>query len=127
MDICGSHIEEFEESVDKIVTKRTVPLTHDEIVKYQKRRDGFNHVSVMFKRSAVIKAGNYQSCMLMEDTLLWVNMIKSGAKCKNIDDSLVYVRIGRDMYERRGGLAYFKKYLTISFKLFYPNFHFLQN
>lgn len=110
LDICGSHIEEFEESVDKIVTKRTVPLTHDEIVKYQKRRDGFNHVSVMFKRSAVIKAGNYQSCMLMEDTLLWVNMIKSGAKCKNIDDSLVYVRIGRDMYERRGGLAYFKKY-----------------
>ena len=48
--------------------------------------------------------------MLMEDTLLWVNMIQTGAKCKNIDDTLVYVRIGKGMYERRGGYAYFKKY-----------------
>jgi len=46
----------------------------------------------------------------MEDTLLWVNMIQSGAVCKNIDDALVYVRIGKNMYERRGGFAYFKKY-----------------
>jgi hypothetical protein len=48
--------------------------------------------------------------MLMEDTYLWVNMILAGATFMNIDDSLVYVRIGKDMYERRGGLAYFKKY-----------------
>lgn len=110
LDICGSHIEEFEETPDKIVAKRTVPLNHDDIAKYQKKRDGFNHVSVMFKKSAVLKAGNYQSCMLMEDTYLWVNMLLSGARCKNIDDSLVYVRIGKDMFERRGGLAYYKKY-----------------
>jgi len=58
----------------------------------------------------VLRAGNYQSCLLMEDTLLWVNMILAGAKCKNIDDSLVYARIGKDMFERRGGFAYFKKY-----------------
>ena len=110
LDICGSHIEEFEETPEKIVAKRTVPLTHDEIAKYQKKRDGFNHVSVMFKKSAVLKAGNYQSCMLMEDTYLWVNMLLSGARCKNIDESLVFVRIGKDMFERRGGLSYYKKY-----------------
>ena len=110
LDICGSHIEELEENPDKIVSKRTVPLTHDEIAKYQRKRDGFNHMSVMFKKSAVLKAGNYQSCLLMEDTYLWVNMLLSGARCKNIDDSLVYVRIGKDMFERRGGLSYYKKY-----------------
>jgi len=110
LDICGSHIVEFEETPDNIVCCRTVPLDDVSIKKYQKRRDGFNHVSVMFKKSAVLKAGNYQSCMLMEDTLLWVNMIQSGAVCKNIDDALVYVRIGKNMYERRGGFAYFKKY-----------------
>lgn len=110
LDICGSHIVEFEESVDKLVARRTVPLDDNSIKEYQKKRDGFNHVSVMFKKSAVMRAGNYQSCLLMEDTLLWVNMIMAGAKCKNIDDDLVYVRIGSDMYERRGGLSYFKKY-----------------
>lgn len=110
LDICGSHIAEFEDDINRIVARRKVPLEDAEIKKYQKRRDGFNHVSVMFKKSAVLKAGNYQSCMLMEDTYLWVNMFLSGCKAKNIDDYLVYVRIGKDMFERRGGLSYYKKY-----------------
>ena len=110
LDICGSHILEFEGEENNIVAKRTVPLSDAEIKKYQKKRDGFNHVAVMFKKSAVLKAGNYQSCLLMEDTYLWANMFLSGAKAKNIDDYLVYVRVGEDMFERRGGFSYFKKY-----------------
>lgn len=112
LDICGSHIDEFVGDPENIVAKRTVPLTDAAIRKYQKRRDAFNHVTVMFKKSAVLRAGNYQSCLLMEDTYLWVNMLNSGAKTMNIDDILVHVRIGNDMFERRGGLAYFKKYRT---------------
>lgn len=110
LDICGSHISEFEDDINHIVAQRKVPLGHAEIKEFQKRRDGFNHVTVMFKKSAVLKAGNYQSCMLMEDTYLWVNMFLAGCKAKNIDDFLVYVRIGKDMFERRGGLSYYKKY-----------------
>ena len=110
LDVCGSHIVEFEGDVSNIVAQRTVPLTDADIKKYQKRRDGVNHVTVMFKKSKVLEAGNYQSCMLMEDTLLWVNMILAGAVFNNIDDALVYVRIGKDMFERRGGFDYFKKY-----------------
>lgn len=110
LDICGGQIEEFESSPDVIVAKRTVPVDHEAIVKYQKRRDAFNHVSVMFKKTAVLKAGNYQSALLMEDTLLWANMIMSGAKCMNLNENLVYVRIGKDLFERRGGFSYFLKY-----------------
>ena len=110
IDICGSHIKEFEETPDHIVAERRVPLTNDGCKRYQRRRDAFNHVSVMFRKSAVLKAGNYQHCPLMEDTLLWANMFKTGATAMNIDDYLVLVRIGKDMYERRGGMAYFKKY-----------------
>ena len=110
IDICGSHILEFEGNKDNIVAQRRVPLVDKDIREYQKRRDGFNHVSVMFKKKSVLAAGNYQSCLLMEDTLLWANMFMNGAKGMNIDDFLVYVRIGKDMYERRGGLDYYKKY-----------------
>lgn len=110
IDICGSHMLEFEDDISNIVAKRRVPLTDAEIKHYQRRRDGLNHVTVMFKKSSVLKAGNYQHCPLMEDTLLWVNMFKNGANAVNIDDYLVYVRIGKDMYERRGGLDYFNKY-----------------
>lgn len=110
LDICGSHILEFEEKEENIVARRRVPLVDKDIKEYQKRRDGFNHTSVMFKKKSVLAAGNYQSCLLMEDTLLWANMFMNGAKGKNIDDYLVYVRIGKDMYERRGGYDYYKKY-----------------
>ena len=110
LDICGSHMYEFESTPEEVVAKRTVPLSDAEIKKYQRRRDGFNHVTVMFKKSSVLAAGNYKSCLLMEDTLLWVNLFKYRAKAMNIDDYLVYARIGKDMYERRGGYEYFKKY-----------------
>lgn len=110
LDICGSYMSEFEGEEDNIVTKRRVPLSDAEIKRYQKRRDGLNHVTVMFKKSSVLAAGNYQDCPLMEDTLLWVNMFKNGATALNIDDYLVNVRIGKDMYERRGGWSYYKKY-----------------
>ena len=110
LDICGSSIVEFEKNIDNIVSKRMVPLNDVSIKKYQKRRDAFNHMTVMYKRDMVLRAGNYQSCLLMEDTLLWVHMILAGAKCKNIAEPLVYARVGKDMYDRRGGWNYYKKY-----------------
>ena len=110
LDICGSQIDEFEESPDSIVARRVVPTTDSEIKAYQKRRDAFNHMTVMFKRSAVLKAGNYQPCPLMEDTYLWVRMMLSGAQCANSGEALVCARIGKGMYERRGGWKYFLKY-----------------
>lgn len=112
LDICGSYIDEFENNIENIVARREVPITQKEIEKYQKKRDAFNHVSVMFKKSAVLKAGNYIACPLMEDTYLWVRMIQSGVKSKNIPEPLVFVRVGNDMIDRRGGWSYFLKYRT---------------
>lgn len=110
LDVCGSHVLEFENSLDNIVAKRTVPLVDSEIKAYQKKRDAFNHPAVMFKKSKVLEAGNYQDCPLMEDTYLWVNMFLHNAKAKNIDDFLLYFRVGEDMFSRRGGWKYYKKY-----------------
>ncbi|MGM9568218.1 MAG: glycosyltransferase [Clostridia bacterium] len=110
LDICGSHIIEFEGSIDHVLSKRVVPIHHKEIAKYQKRRSAFNHMTVMYKKSTVLKAGNYEHCPLMEDDMMWVRMLIAGAKCANVDDYLVYARTGYAMIERRGGWEYFKKY-----------------
>ena len=110
LDICGGFIDEFIDNPNEIVARRTVPITMNEIEKYQKRRDAFNHMTVMFKKSAVLKAGNYQPCPLMEDTYLWVRMIQTGAVCMNIPEPLVLARVGKEMFKRRGGLEYYKKY-----------------
>ncbi|MDE7107212.1 MAG: glycosyltransferase [Clostridiales bacterium] len=110
LDICGGQIAEFETTPDDIIGERRVPLTHDEIVEYQKKRCAFNHMTVMYKKSKVLEAGNYKHCPLMEDDLLWVDMILAGAKCVNLDEYLCKVRTNRDMIARRGGLKYYKKY-----------------
>ena len=55
LDICGSHIKEFIDSTDNVVSERKVPTTHEEIAEYQKRRDSFNHMTVMYKKEAVLK------------------------------------------------------------------------
>lgn len=110
LDICGSHIIEFEGNINNVLAKRKVPLTHEEIAEYQKQRSAFNHMTVMYKKSTVLKAGNYEHCPLMEDDMMWIRMLIVGAKCANVDDYLVYARTGYAMIERRGGWTYFKKY-----------------
>lgn len=122
LDICGSHIIEFEDCIDNVLSKRNVPTGHEEIVKYQKRRSAFNHMTVMYKKSSVLNAGNYEHCPLMEDDMLWVRMILAGAKCANIDEYLVFARTGVAMIERRGGLTYLKKYASGRKKIYETGF-----
>ena len=110
LDICGSWIEEFEGDVDHTVSRRKVPVHAPEIRRYQKRRDAFNHMSVMYRKQAVLDAGNYPSVPLMEDTVLWVRMLQNHVRCANIPEYLVKVRVGKEYYERRGGWAYFRLY-----------------
>lgn len=118
LDICSSSVLEFETDINMIIGKRYVPLTHEEICKYQKKRSSFNHMAVMFKKSSVLKAGNYEHCPLMEDDMLWVRMIISGAKCGNIEVPLVYARTNKSMIARRGGFEYFKKYKSARKKIY---------
>lgn len=110
LDICGGQIIEFEKNPSEPIAERRVPLIHDDIITFQKKRSAFNHMTVMFKKNTVLEAGNYKNCPLMEDDMLWVNMILIGAKCMNIDKYLCYVRTNMDMISRRGGIKYYKKY-----------------
>ncbi len=107
-DIVGGNIEEFIDSPDNIVAKRTVPTTDEEIKAYMKKRCPFNHVTVMFKKEAVLSSGNYQEWHYHEDDYLWLRMLLNGCKMLNTGSTLVIVRVGKDMYRRRGGLKYYK-------------------
>ena len=118
LDICGSFIYEFEDKKENIISRRSVPVTDADIKKYQKKRSAFNHMTVMYKKSSVIEAGNYEHCPLMEDDMLWVRMILNKATCINIPECLVYARTGKDMLQRRGGLKYFLKFCQARKKIY---------
>ena len=67
-----------------------------------------NHVSVMYKKSAVQDAGGYLDWFWNEDYYLWIRMWLNGAKFANTGTVLVNVRVGEEMYQRRGGAKYFE-------------------
>lgn len=112
-DIVGGQMTEFIESPDNIVGRREVPLLNDEIYEYMKSRCALNHVTVMFRKEAVLKAGNYQDWFWNEDYYLWVRMMMAGCKFANIPDVVVNVRSGADQYARRGGKKYFDSEIGI--------------
>ena len=112
-DIVGGQMTEFIDSPDNIVGRRTVPLTNDEIYDYMKSRCALNHVTVMFRKDAVLKAGNYQDWFWNEDYYLWVRMMMNKCVFANISDVAVNVRSGADQYARRGGKKYFDSEIGI--------------
>ena len=109
VDVVGSNITEFSESIDKPLDRRNVPETDKAIKKYIKKRCPMNHMTVMFKKSVVKKAGGYQDFYYHEDYFLWIRMFLAGARFYNIQDCLVFARINSDTFRRRGGVKFYKE------------------
>nr|WP_246601415.1 glycosyltransferase [Enterococcus alishanensis] len=107
LTIVGSDIDEFTGDPSNVIGKRVVPETNKDIRQFSKKRNPFNHMTVMFKKSDVLAVGNYQALNGFEDYYLWVRLLKAGYQGMNIKESLVYARGGEDMYARRGGMNYF--------------------
>lgn len=107
LDMVGGDIFEFTVSTQEISSVRSVPSMHEDIVERLKTRSPFNHVTVMFKKSAVLKAGNYQDFYLFEDWYLWIRMYLSGCKFANVPENFCFVRV-EGMANRRGGMRYYE-------------------
>ncbi|WP_165157710.1 glycosyltransferase [Parabacteroides sp. ZJ-118] len=107
-DLVGGQISEFIDEESNIVGKRIVPCEHDKILMWLKGRCPFNHMSVTMLRSRVLGVGNYMDWHFNEDYYLWIRMAEAGCRFANLPDTLVNVRVGADMYRRRGGWKYFK-------------------
>ena len=108
--VLSGAVEEFTDDPEQPLSKRPVPLTHEEILRYSKRRNPFNHPAVMFRKSAVLNAGGYSSDFnLFEDYDLWSGVLQSGVKTANLPDVLVKMRTPADFYKRRGGRPFAKK------------------
>lgn len=109
IDVVGSHIDEFDIDIKKTERLRKVPEHHESISNKMKWKNGMNHVTVMFRKAAVLESGNYNTFFGFEDYHLWVRMILKNKKFYNIQNSLVAVRVGNNMVGRRKGVKYFKK------------------
>lgn len=101
VDFVGTNIIEFDEYNNQYEKK--MPEYNDDIIKYAKFRNPINHPTVMFKKSKVLKIGNYRNIYRSEDYDLWLRMLYDGSIGYNIQENLVYMRTNSNFYKRRGG------------------------
>ncbi len=118
VDIVGGNIREFNEEMTEETSMRIVPESDEEIKKMLKKRNPLNHMTVAYRKSKVIEAGNYKDMLYFEDYYLWARMANIGCTFYNIQEILVNVRGGNDMIKRRGGKKYIKPILQFEKKIY---------
>lgn len=99
-------VEEFSDTITNVSARRIVPEHQNDIIDFAKRRNPFNHPCIMYKKSDVEAAGGYQDFYLLEDYYLWIRMLQQGFIGYNLQEPLLWMRAGSDMYKRRGGWKY---------------------
>ena len=113
--LMGGHIEEFGSGIKRI---RKVPLSHKSIMNFVPKRNPFNHMTVMFKKSAVVSAGGYLHMPFYEDYYLWHRILNNNlGEVRNIDKILVEARVDNGLISRRHGLEMFKNEMFFYLKL----------
>ncbi|MDD3603503.1 MAG: glycosyltransferase [Sulfurovum sp.] len=108
VDVLGSSILEFDTDSKMSTGERRLPSGHDEIVRYAKLRNPINHMTVIFRKSAIKNAGSYLPMSGFEDYYLWVRLLRRGCRFANLDEVLVKARAGDEMILRRHGWSYVK-------------------
>lgn len=103
-DLVGSGLLEIGEDETVVLGRREPPTDPHAIATSARWHDPFNHPSVVFRRSAVARAGGYQELPLLEDYWLFARMILDGSKVANLQEPLVSYRVSGGAYKRRGGI-----------------------
>ena len=101
LSLFGGQVEEWNEDFSDFVGSRAVPLDHEQIVGYGKRRNPFNGPTVAFSADLAKKLGGFSQVGANEDYVLWAQMMQSGAVVQNSPEVLAYMRGGPDLVARR--------------------------
>ncbi|HEX4039817.1 MAG TPA: glycosyltransferase [Acidobacteriaceae bacterium] len=109
IDVVGGSIREFDADPLLGATERRLPSEHMAIEALAATRNPINHMTVAFRKRAVLAAGNYRPRQGFEDYDLWVRMLLNGSRFHNLPDVLVFARCGNGMQRRRGGWDYARR------------------
>ncbi len=104
----GGQILEFENEPNDSQVLKAVPTTNNEIRHFAKKRCPFNHMTVAYRKDVIDQLGGYKHHLFMEDYNLWLRVIGAGYKVANLEDVILYARVGNGMHARRKGYEYIK-------------------
>lgn len=116
--IVGGQLSEFEDTPEHVVAIRKVPLNHEDILTFSKRRMPFNNQTVMYRKQAVFEAGGYSPLKRCEDYDLYVRMLQLDYDAKNLPCVLVDYRLNQGAMSRRGTVENFKGFFQVRWKIY---------
>lgn len=123
LDIVGCPVLEFVDSIDNIIGQRRVPLSNKDIYSFAKRRDPFNHPTVVYRKTSVLKAGCYSNYRKNQDTDLWIRMLQNNVNCINLPSPLVLFRFDHSTYKKRKSWINTKTLIEIRYKSWKTGFN----
>lgn len=112
ISVSSGCIEEWSQDFSVKISERRLPLDHNSILKFAKKRSPISHPAVIFRKSAILDVGGYPA-IYPEDYPLWGTMLAKGYKFSNLPDVLLKMRVGNALVERRG-----KEFLKGEVKVF---------
>lgn len=122
LDVLGCPVIEFIDNIDNSVGIRNVPLDNESIYTFCRKRDPFNHPTVMYKKSKVDAVGGYSDLRKNQDTDLWIKMLANGAVCANLPEPLLYFRFDEKTYMKRKNWLNTKILIKLRWKAFRSGF-----
>lgn len=120
--IVGCLADEFVDDINNVVGCRNVPYTSDGIYNFAKKRNPFNHPTVMYKKSAVIKAGMYSAYRKNQDLDLWIKMLGNGVECMNLTAHVFRFRFDEGTYKKRKSWITTKLLVEIRYRAWQSGF-----
>ena len=97
----GGQVLEWDEEFLRPIGLRRVPLEHDKVFRYGKRRNPFNGPSVAFRSAPIMVLGGFKHVGANEDYVLWSEILQNGHKSENSTEVLVHMRGGATLVHRR--------------------------
>lgn len=101
ISVSSAWIEEKDEKMTEVIFLKKLPLVHDDILKFSKKRNPISHPVSIFRKSAVMSVGGYPD-VFPEDYALWSLMLVNKFRFANISETLLYMRTGPEFMGRRG-------------------------
>ena len=108
LSVVGGYIAEFDDDPQSPFAIRKVPLQHEDILVFARRRQPFNNMTVMYKKSAVEAVGGYRPLNRCEDFDLYIRLLHAGYRAQNIEAVLVHARVNAGGFSRRASMATLK-------------------
>lgn len=112
--VTSGSISEFVDDPSSILRTKKNPTTAKGAYKKAKISNPLNHMAVMFRKDIILEMGSYHNVPLLEDYDLWSRLLIAGHQICNMEDVLVYARVGNGMAKRRSSIVQIEGWMKIN-------------